>query len=85
MTISSGASKPQRRRVADVQLDDAMAFFLEPRRFLQHRAADVVADIRELARLRDGPQQRAESAASHGSRSSLRCMSVALSKESGEL
>ncbi len=48
----------ERRRVADVQLDDAVAFFFEPRRFLQDRTANVVADVCELARLRDRPQRR---------------------------
>ena len=41
----------ERRRVADVELDDAAALFLEALGLLEHRAADVVADVFELARL----------------------------------
>src|SRR5262249_22510935 len=41
----------ERGRIADVQLDDAPAFLLETLRLLEHRAADVVKDVLELARL----------------------------------
>ena len=50
----------ERRRVADVQLEDAMAFILEPLRFLRHRAADLVADVRQLGGLADGAAARHE-------------------------
>jgi hypothetical protein len=40
----------ERRRIADVQLDDAMALFLHLPGARQHRSADVVADVGELGR-----------------------------------
>ena len=46
----------ERREVADVELDDAMAFLLHQLRARQHRPADVVADVGELRRLADGFQ-----------------------------
>ncbi len=48
-----GRVETPRRRVADVELDDPVAFFLEPLRFSQHRAANVVADLVELDRFQD--------------------------------
>lgn len=47
----------KRRRVADVQLEDAVAFLLQAFGVLEHWAANVVADIGELVRfaeLHDG-------------------------------
>ncbi|MNM78652.1 hypothetical protein D3C81_905620 [compost metagenome] len=47
----------KRRRVADVQLEDAVAFLFQAFGVLEHRAANVVADIGELVRfaeLHDG-------------------------------
>jgi hypothetical protein len=44
----------ERRQIADVQLDDAMAFFLEALRFFEHGTADVVTDIQQLVRFQDG-------------------------------
>jgi len=43
----------ERGRVADVELDDAVAFVFETASFFMHRAADVIADIVELVRLVD--------------------------------
>jgi hypothetical protein len=40
----------ERRRIADVQLDDAMALLLHLPGARQHRSADVVADVGELGR-----------------------------------
>jgi hypothetical protein len=57
-TISSGASKPKGGRVADVELDDALAFFLHLARARHHRPADVVADAFQLAGFLHGPQHR---------------------------
>jgi hypothetical protein len=48
--ISSGASKAESGEVADVQLDDVVAFVLHLLRLLQHGAANVVADVVELVR-----------------------------------
>ena len=41
----------ERRWIADVELEDAVALLLEPVRFGLHRAANVVADIGELGGL----------------------------------
>ncbi|MNJ23643.1 hypothetical protein D3C77_180310 [compost metagenome] len=41
------------RRVADVQLEDAMAFLFQAFGVLEHRAANVIADIGELVRFAD--------------------------------
>src|SRR5688572_12820290 len=46
------------REVADVELDDAMPLFLHQLRALHDRAADVVADVRELRGLADRLQHR---------------------------
>ncbi|MNJ40287.1 hypothetical protein D3C77_351790 [compost metagenome] len=43
----------ERGRVADVELDDAVAFVLETAGLFMHRAANVIADIVELVRLVD--------------------------------
>ena len=43
----------KRRRVADVQLEDAVAFLFQTLGVLEHRAANVVADIGELVRFAD--------------------------------
>lgn len=40
----------KRRRVADVQLEDALAFLFQSFGVLEHRAANVVADVGELVR-----------------------------------
>ena len=45
------------RGIADVELEDAMAFFLETVRFPEDRAANVVADFVELDRLQDRPRR----------------------------
>jgi hypothetical protein len=41
------------RRVANVQLEDAMAFLFQALGVLEHRAANVVADVGELVRFAD--------------------------------
>ena len=46
-----GRLEAERGRVADVELEDAVALGLHPLGLLQHRAADVVADVGELRRL----------------------------------
>ncbi|MCY1226539.1 hypothetical protein D9M72_387740 [compost metagenome] len=43
----------ERRRIADVQLEDAMAFLFQTFGVPEHRSADVVADIGELVRFAD--------------------------------
>ena len=48
-----GCLEAERGRVADVELEHMLALGLHPLRFLQHRAADVVADIGQLRRLGD--------------------------------
>ena len=40
--------KTKRCRVADVQLEDAMAFLLQSFGVLEHRAANVITDVGEL-------------------------------------
>jgi len=40
--------EPERRRVADVELDDAMPFFLQTMGMIEHRATNVVTDVCEL-------------------------------------
>ena len=45
-----GRLEPERGDVADVELDDVLALVLHLARLLEHRAADVVADVGELAR-----------------------------------
>ena len=49
-----GRLEAERRRVADVQLEDAVPFGLQPRGVLVHRAADLVQDVLKLGRLREG-------------------------------
>ena len=48
-----GRIEAERRRVADVQLEDAVALGLQPRGVSVHRAADLVEDVLELGRLRE--------------------------------
>ena len=48
--------KAERRGVADVQLDDALAFFFHLLGTREHRAADVIADVVELGGFAYGPQ-----------------------------
>ncbi|MNQ61612.1 hypothetical protein D3C85_759330 [compost metagenome] len=43
----------ERRRVADVQLEDAVAFLFQAFGVLEHRSADVIADVGELVRFAD--------------------------------
>ena len=43
----------KRRRVANVQLEDAMAFLFQAFGVLEHRAANVIADVGELVRFAD--------------------------------
>ena len=45
--------EPEWRWVADIELDDPMAFFLQAMSFAQHRTADFVTDLIQLARLVD--------------------------------
>ena len=47
----------EHRQVADVQLDDLVALFLHLPGLVQHRAADVVAHVVQLAGLQDGLQR----------------------------
>ena len=49
-----GRLEAERGDVADVQLDHVLPFLLHLPRLLEHRAADVVADVGELARLEKG-------------------------------
>jgi hypothetical protein len=48
-----GRFEAERGRVADVELQDAVAFGLETRRVLVHRPADLVQHVLQLARLRE--------------------------------
>ena len=48
----------ERRRIADVELQDAVPFLLQAVRLGGHWAANVVADFRELAGLGESPPQR---------------------------
>jgi hypothetical protein len=48
-----GGLEPERRRVADVEAEDAVPLLLHPHRLRQHRAADVVGHAGELVRLGD--------------------------------
>ena len=48
-----GNVETERCGVADVQLHDPVAFLFEPVRLFEHRAADVVADLVQLAGLAD--------------------------------
>src|SRR3546814_17016484 len=43
----------ERRRVADVQLEDAMAYLFQAFGVLEHGTADVVTDIGKLVRFAD--------------------------------
>ena len=43
----------ERGRIADIQLDDAVAFLFHAVGFAQHRAADVITDTLEFVRLVD--------------------------------
>ena len=51
--ITSGASNPNGAGIADVQLEDAVALGLQPRRVFVHRTADLVQDVLQLGRLRE--------------------------------
>ena len=48
-----GCIEAERRRVADVELEDAVPLGLQPRGMLVHRAADFVQDVLKLGRLRE--------------------------------
>ena len=48
-----GRLEAERRRIADVELDDSVTLFFHPCRFGEHGTANVVADVRELRRFRD--------------------------------
>jgi len=48
-----GRVEAERREVADVELDDAVALLLHQLRPGEHRPPDVVADVGELRRLAD--------------------------------
>lgn len=48
-----GRFETKGRRVADVQLEDAVAFLFQAFGVLEHRAANVVADVGELVRFAD--------------------------------
>ena len=48
-----GRLEPERRGVADVQLEDPVTLGLEPRRVVVHRPADLVQDVLQLGRLRE--------------------------------
>ena len=52
-TIASGRLEPERRRVADVELEDLVALGLQPLGLDQDRASNVVPDVLELAALDD--------------------------------
>lgn len=49
-----GCFEAERRRVADVEFEDAVTFGFEPRGVLVHRAADLVQDVLQLGRLSEG-------------------------------
>ena len=49
-----GCIEAERRHVADIELDDALAVLLHLPGPGQHRSADVVADVGQLGRLVDG-------------------------------
>ena len=46
--------KPERRRIAEMQFQDSIAFFLQPMRFFRHRAAQLVANILQLGGFANG-------------------------------
>ena len=46
--------KPERRRIAKMQFQDSIAFFLQPMRFFCHRAAQLVANILQLGGFANG-------------------------------
>jgi hypothetical protein len=46
--------KTERRRIADIEFDDAMAVLLHLAGMRQHRATNVVADVIELGGFQDG-------------------------------
>ena len=58
-----GRLEPERRRVADVQLQDAVPLGLQPGGVLVHRAADLVENVLQLARLREHTLARVMAAA----------------------
>ena len=45
-----GGLETERRGIADVQLEDTVAFLLQALGVLEHGPADVVADVGELVR-----------------------------------
>ncbi len=48
----------ERRRVADVQLEDFVAFFFKAFGVFEHRAANVIADVVELAGFLNGGHKK---------------------------
>jgi len=48
--------KTKRCRVADVELEHLVAFFLKPLGFLQHRSTNVIADIVQFAGFGEDPR-----------------------------
>jgi uncharacterized protein len=71
-----GRVEAERREVADVELDDAVALFLHLAGARQHRATDVVADVGQLGRLHDqagvaGGRQLTVDGGVHGMRCAL--------------
>jgi len=49
-----GRQKPERGRVADVELGDPLPFLFHLFGARQHRPANVVADVGQLGRFHDG-------------------------------
>ena len=49
-----GGIETERCGIADIQLDDVLAFLLHLPRAVEHRPADVITDIRQLAGFQDG-------------------------------
>ena len=47
--------KPERRRIADIELDNVMPFLLHAARALEHRTTNVVTHIGEFAGFRNWP------------------------------
>ena len=43
-----GRFKAERRRVADIELENFMAFFFELQGFFMYRAADIIANMVQL-------------------------------------
>ena len=49
-----GRIETERGGIADIQLDDVLPFLLHLPCAVEHRAADVITDIRQLAGFQDG-------------------------------